>query len=142
MKPRRAPPPAQRGLGLLDALIAMALLAFGLLGLAGLQARLVQQTTESQQRATANQLGNELLHTALVDSPANVGCYTLPASGSCGNSTVRARTNDWGTRVAAALPGTVTATSVAAGTRLTVTIGWTGKASDEPRSLTLVSDVQ
>lgn len=134
-------PALVRGLGLLDALIAMALLAFGLLGLAGMQARMVQQTTEAQQRATASQLGNELLHTALVD-PANLGCYTLPEAGVCSNATARSNTNAWGTRVAAALPGPGSATAVANGTVLTVTLGWTGKDSNQARTLTLQSDVQ
>ena len=74
-----------RGVGLLDALVALALLAFGLLGMTRLQARMVAQATESQTRMTALQLGDELLNSALVDT-ANAACYTLPQAGACANA--------------------------------------------------------
>ena len=131
-----------RGVGLIDALIALAILAFGLLALTRFQGRMVAQTTEVQSRATALGFADELISTALVD-PANWPCYTAPAAGVCNNATARANTDAWVARVEAALPGDdAAATSTFVGTRMTVVVNWTGKESNEPRQLLVVTDVQ
>lgn len=132
---------AQRGVGLLDAMIALAILAFGMLGMTRMQSNLVKQATDSQARLTASQLGDELLSTALVDL-GNAACYTLPAAGACASVAARASTDAWKTRVLAALPGTPSATSALAGDRLTVTISWTDKAAAEARTLQVTTDVR
>lgn len=139
--PLPAPRGAQRGLGLLDSLVALALLAFGLLGMTHMQTNLLRQASESQARLTAVQLGDELLSTARVDV-LNKACYTLPADGACANANARARTDEWADRVTAALPGSASATAALANDRLTVTIAWTGKAADEPRRMELTTDVR
>ena len=122
----------KQGVGLLDALVAMAILAFGLLGMTRLQTRM-----------TAMQLGDELLNAALVDT-ANAACYTLPQVGACAKAAAKAKTTDWETRSKAALPGSPTAGAVLdAGTgRMTVTLTWTGKESQETRTLVAVTDVR
>jgi type IV pilus assembly protein PilV len=132
-----------RGVGLLDALIALAILSFGLLALTRFQSRAIAQTTEAQSRQVAMQLSDELLSTVLVDVN-NAACYTLPAVGTCASSTAKEGTTAWESRVAAALPGTVTSGAVLdAGTgRFTVTIGWTGKASADARTLQVTTDVR
>lgn len=130
-----------RGVGLFDALIALAILGFGLLGMTRLQTNLVRQSSESQARMTAVQFGDELLNTALVDVD-NAGCYTLPAEGGCGSAAATARVEDWELRVKASLPGEVEATSVLDDDRLTVTINWTGKESGETRTLEVTTDVR
>jgi Tfp pilus assembly protein PilV len=133
--------PRQLGAGLFDALIAMAILAFGMLAMTRFQGRTVTQTTEVQSRAAAVQLSDELLSMALVDT-GNAACYTLPAAGACGNANARAGTDAWALRAAAALPGTVTSASTLAGDQLTVVLTWTGKDSNEQRQLTAVTDVR
>ncbi|RVT51432.1 pilus assembly protein PilV [Rubrivivax albus] len=140
--PTRAPRRRHaRGMGLIDALIALALLAFGLLGMTRMQTSLVRQTTESQTRLTAAQLGDELLSTVLVDV-GNAGCYTLPDAGDCASVAARERAEDWETRVAGALPGDVEATSALADGQFTVTITWTGKDSGDTRTLEATTDVR
>lgn len=137
LRPRR-----QRGIGLLDGLIALVILSFGLLGLTRMQARSLALGTESQARATAAQFGGELLGAALIDN-TNFACYTLPAAGACGSVPARAYTTGWKTRVEAALPeGTPTATYDAASGRLTVRINWTGRAAGETRTLEATTDVR
>lgn len=131
----------QRGFSLIDALVALAILSFGLVGLTRFQGRLMSQMTDSQSRSTASRLADELISMALVD-PANLACYTLPGTGSCANAAARAATNAWLVRLQAALPGSPTATSTAVGTRLTVVVNWTSKADPEPRQLTATTDVQ
>jgi type IV pilus assembly protein PilV len=140
-------PPARlrlsRGVGLLDALIAMAILAFGMLGMTRLQARMVSQATETQTRMTAMQLSDELLNSALVDT-ANAACYTVPQVGVCDKASAKAQATDWVNRSEAALPGAPTAGAVldAATGRMTVTLTWTGKESGEIRTLVAVTDVR
>jgi len=132
-----------RGVGLLDAMVALAILAFGVLGMTRLQARMVAQATETQSRMTAMQLGDELLNSALVDT-ANAACYTVPQVGACANATAKAHATDWETRSKAALPGAPTAGAVldAASGRMTVTLTWTGKESRDIRTLVAVTDVR
>lgn len=134
-----------RGMSLVDALIGMSLMAFGMLALAGFQTRMVAQTTETQNRTVAMQFANELLNTALVD-PDNLACYSLPAAGVCASAVARDGTDAWGVRVAGGLPGPVAVTATQAGTRLRVQIGWSGKpdvdGADVARTLVVETDVQ
>jgi len=134
---------AQQGVGLLDGLVAVAILSVGLLGLARFQTGLLAQSTEAQGRMAASQLADELLNTVLVDT-ANAGCYTLPATGGCGSAAASTRALDWQTRALAALPGTHTATSTLdAGTqRFTVTLTWTGKAARDAHTLQMATDAR
>ncbi|MBK9137085.1 MAG: pilus assembly protein PilV [Betaproteobacteria bacterium] len=134
---------ARRGSGLIDGLVALAILAFGMLAMTRFQGRMVAQTTEAQSRQVATQLTSELLSTVLVDT-ANAACYTLPQSGSCANSGAISRASAWQTRVEQALPGTVSSTATLdAGTgRMTVVVSWTGKDSTDARRLETVTDVR
>lgn len=130
-----------RGVGLIDALIALAILSFGLLALTRFQTRLVTQATESQERLTAVQLGDEFLNTVIVDT-ANRGCYELPASSACGSVLAAARAASWAERAVAALPASATAGAVLSGDQLIVTLTWTGKDSQETRTQTGRTDVR
>ena len=133
----------QRGIGLLEGLIAVAILSFGLLGLARFQSGLIAQSTEAQGRMLASQFADELLNTVLVDT-ANAGCYTLPQAGGCASAAATARASDWRTRALAALPGDDEAGSVldAATQRFTVTLRWTGKSSTDRHNLRMTTDVR
>jgi Tfp pilus assembly protein PilV len=141
--PRPGALPMARGAGIIDGLIALAILAFGLLAMTRFQGRMMAQTTEAQSRQVATQMSSELLATVLVDG-ANAACYTLPQAGTCGNAAAAARATDWQSRVAAALPGTVTSTATldAVSGRMTVVLSWTGKDSGEARRLEAVTDVR
>jgi len=142
LAPRRARA-AQRGMGLLEGLIAVAILSFGMLGLARFQTSLMAQTTDSRSRTTATQLADELLSTVLVDT-GNVGCYTLPTPVNCTSSAATARAADWKVRALAALPGdhTAVATLDTALQRFTVTVTWTGKGGADPHTLQVSTDAR
>jgi type IV pilus assembly protein PilV len=134
---------ALRGVSLIDALIAIAILSFGLIGMTRMQGRMVTSATDAQLRTTAVQFADELLNTVLVDN-ANAACYTLPQAGVCNSVAATARTTDWSNRVGGALPGTVTRTVTldAATGRMTVAIGWVARDNADPRLLSVVTDVR
>lgn len=139
--PTPRPIRATRGFGLIEAMIALLILSLGLLTMTQLQARMVASSTESQQRMVAQQFADELLARALIDT-GNRNCYTLPASGTCGDSGARAATNSWGTAVAAGLPSGSGAAAIDVNLRMQVTISWTGKESGASRSLVVTTDVR
>ena len=58
---------AQRGMGMIDALIALAILAFGLLALTRFQGRMTSQSTDAMARQNANRLADELVSMAVLD---------------------------------------------------------------------------
>lgn len=131
-----------RGVTLIDSLIALAILAFGMLGMTRLQTRALAQGTEAQARLTAVQFVDELLSSALIDA-ANHDCYTLPAAGTCGSTTARTFTNDLKTRAEAALPGgAITSTYTSANGQINVRFTWTGKESGETRVQEGTTDVR
>lgn len=133
---------AARGIGLIDALVAIVILAVGMLALVRMQTRLVAQSTDAQLRTTATRLADDLLNTALVDRP-NANCYTVPPTGSCGSNTAKAQTEAWKQRVAAELPDGAASSVLQPGTTnpLTVTLSWTAKGSDDKRILKVTTDV-
>ncbi|MBK7062201.1 MAG: pilus assembly protein PilV [Rubrivivax sp.] len=133
----------ERGVTLIDALIAIVILSFGLIGMTRMQGRMVTAATDAQLRTTAIQMADELLNTVIVDN-VNAACYTLPQSGACGSSAATARTTDWATRVAATMPGTVTKTVTlnAGNGQMMVSIGWTARDAADARLLNVVTDVR
>ena len=146
MKPATAPRRARRaqlGVSLIDALIAIVILSFGLIGMTRMQGRMVSSATDAQMRTTAVQMADELLNTVLVDA-ANAACYTVPQSGACGSTAASGRAADWASRVSTAMPGSVTRTVTLdnATGRMTVSIGWTGRDASDPRLLNVVTDVR
>lgn len=129
-----------RGFGLIDALIALTILAFGMLALTRFQTRLVGQASEAQERMTAVLQADELLSTVLVDT-LNRDCYTIPPAGICGSAAAASVAEAWVTQVESVLPGTVTTENLLVGDRMTLTITWTGKESQETRTHRVITDV-
>jgi type IV pilus assembly protein PilV len=146
MRPNRsAPAPAerrrlplrrgQRGVMLLEALIAILIFSVGILGLVGLQASVVKQSTEARMRSDASQLAEQLIGQMWSDnrSVANLKAkYNTCTDGSCTGYT------DWATTVSNTLPGaTITSAtmrpSVAVDDQgiVTISILWNA-VSDDP----------
>lgn len=73
----------QAGFSLVEVLISLAILAIGILGIAGLQARAHQLEIESYQRATALSLVQDMVARVNVNRKA-VGDYVLATAGSVG----------------------------------------------------------
>ena len=60
MKPLASPPPRQHGFTLIEALVSLAILALGVLGLAAVQTRMLVETRTTNSRAVAIRLIGEL----------------------------------------------------------------------------------
>ena len=94
--------PRQRGFMLIEALIALLIFSIGILGIIGLQASAVKQSTDARYRSEAAQLADQLISqmwTSTDRSPA-----TLAASyNSCGAGCTGYAT--WLARVKQVLPG-------------------------------------
>jgi type IV pilus assembly protein PilV len=137
----------QRGFGLFDGVVSLALLAFGMLALTRFETQLGSVANESAQRTQAAALADELLSAMLTDN-ANVACYTLPAVASpvCGDPIARAATDAWKARVMARLPHATAPTAVVDTVtgRFTVSLSWRHKvvAGDPPRTHQVISDIR
>jgi len=101
---------------MLEAVVALALLGAGILGLIGLQARMVTAQSEGKYRADAIYLVSELVGAMWADVP-NLANY---ATAQCATHT---RCKDWSNKVAATLPGGSAAVTVNDGI-VTVILTW------------------
>jgi type IV pilus assembly protein PilV len=134
LKPLTATPPAarrQRGIALLEVMIAIVILGIGLLGTIGLQARAYSALSDAGMRAEATLAAEKLIGTISADLP-NVLAYNGP-DGEAPNEFLR----PWVAETQASIPGAVTSVTVVAQpaaqrAQVTVSIQWQRKASDEP----------
>jgi len=86
----KSPASTQRGILLLEALVAILIVSFGILGLVALWANSIKNASEAQFRSDASYLANELISEMWLSRPITLA-YTPPTA--------------WTTRVASALPG-------------------------------------
>jgi type IV pilus assembly protein PilV len=107
-----------RGFMLLEALVALLIFAFGVLGVVGLQAAMTKAQTQSKFRADAAQLAQQVVGMMWADLP-NLNSYT---TASC---TGYAPCSSWVTHVASALPNGAATIAFAAANTPTITITWT-----------------
>ena len=131
-------PSKQRGMLLLEALIAILIFSLGILGIIGLQAMSVQQSTDARYRSTASQLADQLMGQMWVMGARNVA--TLQAQyNTCSGSSCPGYTT-WANTVKDALPGvTLTGTTkpvvnVDAAGIITITLYWRAPTEDAAAS--------
>jgi len=91
--------PRERGSYLLEALIAILIFAFGVLGLIGLLGSSVRVTNDARYRAEAANLANGMIAEMWTTTPANI----VTEFGSGGT-----KLSAWTTKIAALLPGGIT----------------------------------
>lgn len=123
----RSVKPVQRGVVLLEALLATLILAIGLLGTIGLQARAHSALSDANLRGEAAIASERLLGTMSNDW-LNLADYALAP-----DAAPSARLASWHDATLAAVPGatiaiTLTPTLDARRTEVLVTISWTRKA--------------
>ena len=133
----------QRGSFLLEALIAVLIVALGILGLVGLQARAIQNTDDAQYRSEAAFLANDLLGRMWTSNQANL-VADFSTGGAAGTPY-----DDFKTLVQARLPGsTVTDPTVAVvprfgdptmGYEVAITVFWQPPGDVEHRYQTVAT---
>ena len=110
---------SQRGVMLIEALVAIIIFSFGVLGLVGLQATMTKAQSASKYRAAAAHLAHQLIGTIWSDTP-NLAQY---ADAQCSS---HARCADWTGKVARTLPGgSATVAANSATGVVTISISWT-----------------
>jgi len=127
-----APPAVQKGAGLLEVLIAIVIIAIGLLGLAGLQTVSLQLNQGALVRSQASNLAydiTERIRANWSDAAAyNIGIDDEPESSP---ATIAARDiKEWRDALAATLPDGKGSVEVA-GNRVTVVIQWLDAGDDD-----------
>ncbi len=107
--PRVPAPPArrQRGVMLIEALIAILIFSIGILGIIGLQASAVQQSTDAKNRAEAAYLADQLIGQMWSGDRTPATLVNLYDTDGCGSCTGR---NAWTATVQGVLPGVFTTT--------------------------------
>lgn len=157
---RRHPSRTQAGSSLLEPLISIVILSFGLLGLAHFQLNMLSQSSDSKSRLSATTLAEELLAQVRMDSgtvagnprKANAGCYTTePAAGTCNSATALQAYKAWETKAIAAMGSLAGADKSKASVKsqldlttnqLKVTLTWCTKGATEPHSYSASTDVR
>lgn len=111
----------QRGIVMIEAMVAVLLFTIGVLALVGLQSAMTRNQTDAKLRGDASYLANEIVGTMWGDA-ANISSYATA------NCAAYARCNDWKGKVERLMPNgsvTVTLGSGASAGAVTVTINWT-----------------
>jgi type IV pilus assembly protein PilV len=123
MSARLPRPPRRRAAGftLIEVLVAILLFSVGILGLVGMQARLLQATAQNGDRARASMLANELVSAMWAQQSVDVPAATLSAWQSrVGDPSTAGLPNGLGSVAYATASGIKTAT---------ITITWKAPAA-------------
>lgn len=131
-------PTPQSGIALLEALLATLMLAIGLLGTIGLQARAHSALSDAGLRAEAT-IATEKLIGTMVNDQLNLANYALAAGGNPGEQLAV-----WHGETLAAIPGATIVVSVTPSADLTrtavvVSISWVRKAGGPANSHVVTS---
>lgn len=141
----------QQGVGLVEVLVTVLVLAVGLLGLAALQARSLKASGDAQAMQMAVQYASDYFE-RMRSNRTNMTAYTMSAEQPTCSTTVpltgSLATNDralWLNALACSFPQ-ATATVTLAGTRATITVAWLDRldsSSAEPvqQSMVISSEI-
>lgn len=118
----------QFGSSMIEVLVAIVIFAFGILGLAGLQARTLSYSQGALFRSQATALTDDIVDRIRADRVnAIAGNYTsaLAASGPSGTQFYQTELSDWRSQVSTLLPSGQGGVSVDATSKvITITIQW------------------
>jgi type IV pilus assembly protein PilV len=138
----RAKPSRQSGSSLIESMMAIVILSFGILGIARFQVGMLAQTTDSQSRLAATALADELLSLVRIDIQ-NAPCYTAPATGNCSSTFAAKQAKAWSDKAAKAVPAfTSYVASMPDAKTFQVALVWNSKAFKEPRKLQVSTDAR
>lgn len=133
LRPRR-----QRGIALIEVLVAIVLLGIGLLGTIGLQGRSYAALADTGMRAEATIAAEKLIGVISTDQQ-NMAAYALAANG-----TPSASLRPWYDETRSRIPGAAISIAVVPASastlgQVTVSIQWTRKAGTSANSHTVTS---
>src|SRR5688572_19698933 len=135
----------QTGSAMIEGLTAVTIFSLGIMGVIGLQASVLENNAQSQIRAEASYLAQEIIGVAMADA-ANVACYTVnPAAGACTNPVAQAAVADWQGRVLDTLPGADTqlpTVGLDADGTFTVTLQWKRQTDDTWNNYVSTTNIQ
>ena len=144
---RRFRPKGQAGFALIEVLVAVLILAIGLLGVASLQTTSIEMNGQSRQKSQALLLGQDMVERIRVNA-RNAGDYDLdldpgldcdPALNPTSASVADRDIAEWSNDLACLLAGGSATVDVdTANNTVTVTVGWDSRDEENERdSLTL-----
>lgn len=128
--------PSTLGFSLIEVLIALLILAIGVLGIAALQFKGLKYSHDAFIRSQINFLAydiTEMMRANRSDAASYVGNYTVPANSAanaCNYATSATAANDlgcWRNRVDLAIPPGSTANITTFGSLYTVVLAWTDR---------------
>jgi len=120
-------PRRQQGIAMVEAMVAIVLLAIGLVGTVGMQARAVAALNDAGQRAEATMAADKLLGVMNADA-GNLANYALALNG-----TPTSAIQPWVNETRTYIPGaklSVVVTPQNRRTQVDITIKWTRRAGD------------
>ena len=124
----------ETGFTMIEVLVALIILAIGLLGVAGVQTLAMKQTTNSHVRSQVSILAYDMAERIRANLPAaETGGYsnitaapTAPSCTTCTPAQVAARdASEWYSNLNATIPGFTGASVALANGMATITINWT-----------------
>lgn len=136
---------SQAGAALIESLVSLVLLAFGVLGVLRMSATIVEANVQSRERIEATFLAEQLVGMVLAD-PANAPCYAVNASLTCGNTTAAANATTWASQVANTLPGVTSTINLPRGSytadgTFSITVSWRKSSESRAHSYTATTNV-
>ncbi len=117
----------QRGMTLIEILVAIVVLSIGLLGLAGLQLKGLQVNQGSIYRWQAAILAEDIADRMRADQTSALnGCYVVTggAPAACATGGTLAAINDWLQRIKTLPNGTATIAAGATANQVTISVSW------------------
>ncbi|MDE1949108.1 MAG: prepilin-type N-terminal cleavage/methylation domain-containing protein [Burkholderiales bacterium] len=124
--------PAESGVSLIEALVAMAVMAFGMLGIVGIQASLRLNADIAKQRTEAVQIAEQALENArsftLIDATPATGTYDGIANTSFTDSTITTTNATYTVQITSSPDGSTNNLIDPPFKAVTVKVSWTDRA--------------